>query len=176
MPRKTPQRAKPTRSEWARIALLAMDVDGVLTDGRIMVSSDGTESKQFSILDGFGLVRLARAGVHIAWISGRASGSTTTRAEELKISHLIQGRSDKGTVLAELASSLNLTPSQCAFIGDDTIDISALQWAGIGIAVPNAMPNVLAIARHVTRRPGGFGAVREVCEQIAEAKGLSFAP
>jgi 3-deoxy-D-manno-octulosonate 8-phosphate phosphatase (KDO 8-P phosphatase) len=166
----------PSKSEWAKIQLLAMDVDGVLTDGRIAISSDGTESKQFSILDGFGLVRLARTGVHVAWISGRASGSTTARANELKIAHVIQGRVDKGAALQELADKLGLAADQCAFIGDDTIDVSAIQWAGIGVAVPNAMPNVLAAARHVTARAGGFGAVREVCEQIASAKGLSFAP
>lgn len=166
----------PSKSEWAKIQLLAMDVDGVLTDGRVAIASDGTESKQFSILDGFGLVRLARAGVHIAWISGRASGSTTARANELKIAHVIQGRVDKGAALQDLAAQLGLTAEQCAFIGDDTIDISAIQRAGIGIAVPNAMPNVLAAARHVTTRAGGFGAVREVCEQIASAKGLTFAP
>ncbi|MFT3782379.1 MAG: HAD-IIIA family hydrolase [Nibricoccus sp.] len=166
----------PTQAEWAKIELLAMDVDGVLTDGRVTISSDGTESKQFSILDGFGLVRLARAGVHVAWISGRASGATTSRANELKIAHVVQGRVDKGKALQELATELGLRAEQCAFIGDDTIDISAIEWAGIGIAVPNGMPNVQAAARHVTNRHGGFGAVREVCEQIAAAKGLTFAP
>ena len=105
-----------------------------------------------------------------------ASGSTTARANELKIAHVIQGRVDKGTALRELAAQLGLAAAQCAFIGDDTIDVSAIEWAGIGIAVPNAMPNVLAAARHVTTRSGGFGAVREVCEQIASAKGLTFAP
>ncbi len=153
-----------------------MDVDGVLTDGRVTISSDGTESKQFSILDGFGLVNLAKAGVHIAWISGRASGSTTIRAKELKIAHVIQGRIDKGAALQELAAQLGLTAEQCAYIGDDTIDVSAITWAGVGIAVPNAMPNVLAAADHVTQRVGGSGAVREICEQIASAKGLSLEP
>jgi len=166
----------PSQADWAKIELLAMDVDGVLTDGRVTISSDGTESKQFSILDGFGLVRLARAGVHVAWISGRASGSTTARANELKIAHVVQGRVDKGAALQELAAKLGVTAAQCAYIGDDTIDLSAINWAGIGIAVPNGMPNVLAAARHVTQRAGGFGAVREVCEQIASAKGLTFAP
>jgi len=168
--------SKASKTAWAKIALLAMDVDGVLTDGRVTISSDGTESKQFSILDGFGLVRLAQAGVHVAWISGRASGSTTARAKELKISHVIQGRVDKGAALQELAAHLGLTAEQCAYIGDDTIDVSAITWAGVGIAVPNAMPNVLAAADHVTQRAGGFGAVREVCEQIASAKGLTFEP
>ena len=164
----------PAAARWAAVRLFAMDVDGVLTDGRVAISSDGTEAKQFSILDGFGLVRLARAGVHIAWISGRASGSTTARATELKIQHVLQGRVDKGVALKELAEQLGLSAEKCAYIGDDTIDVSAIAWAGIGIAVPNGMPSAQKAARLTTRRSGGFGAVREVCEQIAAAKGLSL--
>lgn len=169
-------KANPSPSEWARIELLAMDVDGVLTDGRIAISSDGTETKQFSILDGLGLVHLMRAGVQVAWISGRASGSTTARATELKIQHVIQGRTDKLEALQELATKLGLAPEQCAYIGDDIIDVTAIAWAGVGVAVPDAMPVALAAASYVTDREGGFGAVREVCEQIASAKGLTFVP
>jgi 3-deoxy-D-manno-octulosonate 8-phosphate phosphatase (KDO 8-P phosphatase) len=153
-----------------------MDVDGVLTDGRVTISSDGTEAKQFSILDGLGLVRLVRSGVHVAWISGRPSGATTARANELKIPHLIQGRIDKITALQELATQLGLTAKQCAYIGDDDIDTPAILWAGIGISVPDAMPLPLAAADYVTRRHAGFGAVREICEHIAAARGLSFSP
>lgn len=167
-----PKKSKPSRSDWARIQLLAMDVDGVLTDGRVSISSDGTESKQFSILDGFGLVRLAREGIHIAWISGRASGSTSLRAKELKIQHVVQGRTDKGAALQELAAKLGFSASQCAYIGDDVIDVSAIAWAGVGVAVPNGMPAAHKAARYTTKRSGGFGAVREVCELIATAKGL----
>lgn len=169
------KKGKPTSRDWAEIRLFAMDVDGVLTDGRVCIASDGTESKQFSILDGLGLVRLARAGVQIAWISGRASGSTTARASELKIQHLVQGRTDKAAALQELAAQLGLSARQCAYAGDDIIDVPAIAWAGIGIAVPNGMPSALKAARLTTRRPGGFGAVREVCELIAAAQGLSFA-
>lgn len=169
-------KANPSPAEWARIELLAMDVDGVLTDGRIAISSDGTETKQFSILDGLGLVHLMRAGVQVAWISGRASGSTTARATELKIQHVIQGRTDKLEALQELATKLGLAPEQCAYIGDDIIDVTAIAWAGVGVAVPDAMPVALAAASYVTDREGGFGAVREVCEQIASAKGLTFVP
>ena len=161
---------------WAKIELLAMDVDGVLTDGRITISSDGTESKQFSILDGLGQVHLMRAGVHIAWISGRASGSTTARATELKIPHVIQGCADKLTALQKLATELGLSREQCAYIGDDVIDVPAITWAGVGVSVPDAMPVALTAASYVTQRAGGFGAVREVCEQIASAKGLTFVP
>src|SRR6185369_9129320 len=97
-------KSKIPRSAWGAIRLFAMDVDGVLTDGTVHISADGSEAKAFSILDGHGLRKLARAGVIVAWISGRASGATTVRATELKIPHLIQGRTDKLMALQEVAS------------------------------------------------------------------------
>src|SRR6185369_3844500 len=103
-----------TPDRWAQIKLFAMDVDGVLTDGTVQIASDGTEAKSFSILDGLGLKRLEKAGIVVAWISGRASGATTARATELKIPHLLQGRTDKITALQELALKLALSPEQCA--------------------------------------------------------------
>lgn len=147
-----------------------MDVDGVLTDGTVHISSDGTETKSFSILDGLGLVRLGRAGVAVAWISGRASGATTVRATELKIPHVIQGRTDKLVVLQELATSLGLTAAQCVYMGDDDIDASAIAWAGIGVAPSGSMPSALAAADLVPKRPAGLGAVREICEHILAAR------
>jgi 3-deoxy-D-manno-octulosonate 8-phosphate phosphatase (KDO 8-P phosphatase) len=117
-----------------------------------------------------------RAGVQVAWISGRASGATTARATELKIQHVIQGRADKLEALQELATKLGVSHEQCAYVGDDVIDVTAIAWAGVGVAVPDAMPVALAAANYVTDRAGGFGAVREVCEQIAAAKGLTFVP
>ncbi len=159
-----------TRAAWARVRLFAMDVDGVLTDGTVAISSDGSEAKSFSILDGHGLKKLERAGVITAWISGRASGATTRRAEELKIPHLLQGRVDKITALRELAAQLGFDAAACAYMGDDEIDTAAIAWAGVGIAPPDAMPDALAAARYVTTRPAGRGAVREVCEQILAAR------
>lgn len=155
---------------WSAIRLFAMDVDGVLTDGTVQISSDGSEAKAFSILDGHGLRKLERAGVVTAWISGRASGATTVRATELKIPHLIQGRVDKITALAELAAQLGLDAAQCAYMGDDDIDAPAMAWAGIGIAPPEAMPAALAVADYVARRPAGRGAVREICEHLLAAR------
>jgi 3-deoxy-D-manno-octulosonate 8-phosphate phosphatase (KDO 8-P phosphatase) len=154
------------KADWARIRLFAMDVDGILTDGTVRISSDGTETKVFSILDGMGLTRLNRAGIAVAWISGRPSAATTVRARELKVPHLIQGRTDKLTALQELAAQLQLQPRQCAYMGDDDIDASAIAWAGIGASVPDAMPAAIRAARYVTRRPAGRGAVREVCEHL----------
>jgi len=162
-------RAAPTPQQWAGIRLFAMDVDGVLTDGTVQIASDGTETKTFSILDGMGLVRLGRAGITTAWISGRASEATTLRARELGIPHLVQGRVEKLTALSELAARLRLSPEQCAYMGDDDIDAAAIRWAGIGIAPSEAMPAALHAASYVPRRLAGRGAVREVCEHILSA-------
>lgn len=158
-------------ARWAAVKLFAMDVDGILTDGTIHVSSDGVETKTFSILDGMGLVQLRKHGVITAWISGRASGATSVRAEELKIPHLVQGRIDKITALKELAAELNLTADQIVYMGDDDIDTAAIRWAGIGVSVPDAMPLPFAAADYVTRRPAGKGAVREICEHILAGRG-----
>jgi len=158
-------------ARWSAIKLFAMDVDGILTDGTVHISSDGTETKQFSVLDGMGLVRLAKHGVATAWISGRASGATTVRASELKIPHLVQGRTDKLDALQELAAELDLAHDQIVYMGDDDIDAPAIQWAGIGVTVPDAMPAALAAADYLTSRPAGRGAVREVCEHILRARG-----
>jgi 3-deoxy-D-manno-octulosonate 8-phosphate phosphatase (KDO 8-P phosphatase) len=148
-----------------------MDVDGVLTDGTVQIHSDGKESKVFSILDGMGLVRLRKAGVATAWISGRASGATSVRAAELKIDHVVQGRTDKLIALQELAGRLSLGPAQVCYIGDDDIDAPAIAWAGVGVAPKDSMPAALAVAGFVPGRPAGRGAVREVCEQILAARG-----
>jgi len=148
-----------------------MDVDGVLTDGSVIVFSDGTEAKRFSVLDGMGLGMVRDAGFEIAWISGRSSGATTIRAEELRIQRVIQGRRDKLAALSELAADAGFALDQCVYMGDDVIDVPALKAAGIGVTVPNAMPEALAAARLVTRRPGGGGAVREVCDLILSAAG-----
>jgi 3-deoxy-D-manno-octulosonate 8-phosphate phosphatase (KDO 8-P phosphatase) len=158
-------------ARWAAVKLFAMDVDGILTDGTVHISSDGTETKQFSILDGMGLVRLGKKGVATAWISGRPSGATTVRATELKIPYLMQGRVDKITALQELASTLGLSPADIVYMGDDDIDAPALAWAGIGVTVPDAMPAALNSADYLTTRPAGRGAVREVCEQILRSQG-----
>jgi 3-deoxy-D-manno-octulosonate 8-phosphate phosphatase (KDO 8-P phosphatase) len=160
-------RAKPVSPKaWARVRLLALDVDGILTDGTIYVSSDGSETKGFSVLDGMGMARLLKAGLTVAWISGRPSGATARRAEELRIPHVIQGRSDKREALAELAQRLGLSAAECCYMGDDDIDAPAIAWAGIGATVRSAMPAALRVADHVSRRPAGAGAVREVCELI----------
>ena len=148
-----------------------MDVDGVLTDGTVAIASDGTETKQFSILDGMGLVRLHKAGVAVAWISGRASQATTLRAAELHVPHVVQGRTDKLMALQEIASQLGLAAPQVCYMGDDDIDAPAIGWAGIGVAPSEAMRAALKIAGFVPARRAGHGAVREVCEHILANRG-----
>lgn len=156
---------------WGDIRLFAMDVDGVLTDGRIGVSSaEGEEIKFFSTLDGMGLSRLPRAGIAAAWISGRRDRATERRAGELRIPHLIQGRTDKLEALQELCGSLRLAKENCAYMGDDDIDAPAIAWAGIGISVPAGMPAALKSAKYVTHRQAGYGAVREICEHLLAAQ------
>lgn len=155
---------------WGDIELFAMDVDGVLTDGSLYVSSDGSETKRFSIIDGLGLVMLREAGVKIAWISGRGSEATDRRAEELKVDFVIQGRKDKAKALSSLLKELGLKPEQAAYMGDDTIDTEAIELAAIGVAVPEAQPEPLAAANYTTQRAGGNGAVREVCNHILAAR------
>lgn len=169
-------KSKIRPTQWAKIRLFAMDVDGVLTDGTVEIRSDGTEAKRFSILDGMGLVRLRQAGIATAWISGRPSGATTARATELKIPHLIQGRTDKLAALQELAAQVGLTADQICYMGDDDIDAPAIAWAGIGVAPADALPAPLRAARYVPARPAGRGAVREVCEQILGSRGPKALP
>lgn len=165
--------AAPRPLRWAAIKLFAMDVDGVLTDGTVRIHSDGSESKNFSILDGMGLVRLRQAGIPTAWISGRPSGATSARAKELQIPHLVQGRVDKITALQELAAQLGLAAAEICYMGDDDIDAPAIAWAGLGVAPAQSMPSALQAARYVPVRAAGHGAVREVCEQILAARGQS---
>ncbi len=154
---------------WNEIRLFAMDVDGVLTDGTVLIHSDGSESKAFSILDGLGLVRLREVGIAVAWISGRMSNATLVRARELKIPHLVQGRTDKLAALQELAARLDISAVACCYMGDDDIDAPALRWAGIGVSVRDGMPAATSAARYIPHRAAGRGAVREVCDRILTA-------
>ncbi len=170
------KRRRPTSRDWARVRLFAMDVDGILTDGTVIIAADGNEAKRFSILDGLGLGGLRDAGLPLAWISGRQSGATDRRAAELRIPHVIQGQRDKLAALTALARELGLPLSACAYMGDDYIDAPAIAAAGIGISVPTAMPPALAAARYVTRRAAGHGAVREICDLILAARGPRAQP
>jgi 3-deoxy-D-manno-octulosonate 8-phosphate phosphatase (KDO 8-P phosphatase) len=153
------------------IRLLVLDVDGVLTDGRLFISAAGEEFKAFHVRDGAGLVALRRAGITVAIISGRDSMSVTRRAEELGIAHVLQGIQDKGAALDGLLQQLGMTGDVAACVGDDSPDIPMLQRARLAIAVADAHSSVRAAAHWVTSAGGGLGAVREVCDLLLEARG-----
>lgn len=154
------------KPDLAAIELLVLDVDGVLTDGRVMIHSDGGESKAFNILDGHGIRMWQRAGLQVALLSGRTSGATTRRAQELEIRHVIQDCHFKLPALKQLLADLKLAAKQTAYVGDDLMDLPILRYVGFGAAVANAVDEVKEYADYVTVRRGGEGAVREVIEHI----------
>lgn len=160
--------AKP-QADLTQIELLVMDVDGVLTDGTLIIHSDGSETKCFDTLDGHGIVLWRRAGLKTALISGRASEPTLRRAEQLQIDHVFQGCHDKLPVLEKLLEQLGLPPEKAAYIGDDLTDLPLIRYVGFGVAVANAVAEVKRYADYVTTRPGGRGAVREVIEHILKS-------
>ena len=153
------------------VALLLCDVDGVLTDGSILIGGD-IELKSFHIQDGLGLAALRKSGIRVGWISNRPSAATARRAKELKIDFLRQEKRGKVPVIEELLAHQELGWDQVCYVGDDIVDLGPLKRAGVGIAVANAVPEVMAHADYVTRARGGNGAVREVCELILKAQDL----
>lgn len=155
------------------IRLLVLDVDGVMTDGRLRYGSAGELDKTFHVRDGLGIRAVIAAGIAVAVISGRDSPAVARRCEELGIRHLHQGIDDKAAVLAQLLASLDILARQCACVGDDSPDVPLLAQAGLAVAVADAHPQALAIAHRRTRLPGGAGAVREVCDWLLAARSRS---
>lgn len=153
------------------VRLLAMDVDGVLTDGRIVLDHQGHELKSFHVHDGQGIALAHRAGLHIAWISGRESAAVQRRADELKIPWVYQRVADKVQVLQKLLHQTSVPMAAAAYIGDDLGDLPVLRRVGLPIAVANALPAVRACAIWITQRAGGQGAVREVIDVVLRAQG-----
>jgi 3-deoxy-D-manno-octulosonate 8-phosphate phosphatase (KDO 8-P phosphatase) len=153
-----------------RIRLLVLDVDGVLTDGRIFMSAAGEELKVFNVRDGSGIVALQRAGVTVGIISGRDSAAVTRRAAELGINHVRQGVGDKAAELASLMDELGIAPAETACVGDDTPDLPMLEAAGLAIAVADAHATLGPVVHWVTSAAGGRGAVREVCDLLISAR------
>lgn len=151
---------------WHEFKLLVSDVDGVLTDGSIMLHPDGTESKRFNLQDGHGIKMWKRAGLEIALLSGRASPATSQRAEQLQIEHVIEGAKAKLPQLKALLTRLGIAPAQTVYIGDDLLDIPPARHVGLGVAVANAVWELKSAADVVTEKAGGEGAVREVIEMV----------
>jgi 3-deoxy-D-manno-octulosonate 8-phosphate phosphatase (KDO 8-P phosphatase) len=164
-----------TPEQAQRIKLLALDVDGVLTDNGIWVApieGDRVEFKRFDIQDGLGLVLLRGSGIDVAWVSGRHSESTALRAKELRIPTVIQdGGARKLPAMEKLLAEKGLAWDQVAYVGDDIADLPVLRRAGLPIAVANGCPEVQASAAFVTAARGGYGAVREVVVTLLKARG-----
>ncbi len=154
----------------AQVRVLVLDVDGVLTDGRLYYGARGEALKVFHVRDGAGLKQLAKAGITVAVISGRRSNMTRLRCRELGIRHLMQGIDDKAAALKRLCARLGVTPAECACVGDDTPDIALMRLAGLAFAVADAHPEARQAAHLITTRPGGQGAVREVCDHLLAAR------
>jgi 3-deoxy-D-manno-octulosonate 8-phosphate phosphatase (KDO 8-P phosphatase) len=152
--------------------VLVLDVDGVLTDGRLLYGERGEIGKSFHVRDGHGIRALQAAGVAVAVVSGRRSMAVQRRCRELGIRHLRQGVGDKGAALEALLRALRVEARHCACVGDDEPDVPMLQRAGLAVAVADAHPSAIAAAHRRTRQPGGAGAVREVCDWLLAARGL----
>jgi 3-deoxy-D-manno-octulosonate 8-phosphate phosphatase (KDO 8-P phosphatase) len=148
------------------IALLVLDVDGVLTDGRLWFGPDGEALKVFHVRDGLGIKLLRQAGIEVAVISGRRSAAVETRMRELGVTEIQQGVEDKVQALGQLLARAGVAAARVACLVDDTTDLPLMRAVGLPAAVADAHPQVLALASHVTRLPGGAGAVREFCDLL----------
>lgn len=156
----------------SRIKLLLFDVDGVLTDGTVVVHSDGSESKSFGIRDGIALVWAQRAGLKVGILSARNSSTTPHRAAQLGITLIYQGVKSKGEAYAQITADVMLDDTAVAYMGDDIVDLAVLSRVGLGAAPADAVDEVRASAHWVSRHPGGRGAVREFIEMLLRAQGL----
>jgi 3-deoxy-D-manno-octulosonate 8-phosphate phosphatase (KDO 8-P phosphatase) len=156
-----------------RVRLLVLDVDGVLTDGRLFYGPKGELLKAFHVRDGYGIKHVAEAGITVAIISGRKSAAVARRARELGIRHVAQGASDKLAALRKMVKARGLALEECVCVGDDTPDAPILAAAGVGVAVADGHQDALDAADLVTTRPGGHGAVREVCDWLMAARKAS---
>ena len=154
----------------ASIKLLVLDVDGVLTDGRLYFSANGDETKAFHVRDGYGIRKLMAAGVQVAIISGRKSNAVSRRMNELGIEYVYQGCRDKLSVLAELLKKLDLNAGQCAFMGDDLPDLDIMKTVALRLCVADADPGLASIATWRSLANGGAGAVREACDFILKSR------
>jgi len=154
------------------IKMLILDVDGVLTDSRIYFSDEGHEMKAFNSKDGHGLRLLMRAGLDVAILTGRTSRAVEHRATDLGITHVIQAAKDKKQALLELATTVDVDPSEMVYMGDDLVDLPPMTLCGLSIAPADAVDEVKRRVDIVTKLPGGYGAVREAVEIILKRLGL----
>jgi 3-deoxy-D-manno-octulosonate 8-phosphate phosphatase (KDO 8-P phosphatase) len=154
-----------------RIRLLLFDVDGVLTDGKILLHADGSESKSFDIRDGTGIVLAQRAGLRTGLLSARHSGATAERAAQLRIPIVRQGSADKLETLEEIIAAEGISAGEVAFMGDDLLDLPVIEHVGLAAAPVDAADEVRSRAHWIATRRGGDGAVRELIEMVLKAQG-----
>jgi 3-deoxy-D-manno-octulosonate 8-phosphate phosphatase (KDO 8-P phosphatase) len=152
------------------VKLLILDVDGVLTDGKIIYTDSGEEIKRFDVRDGHGLKLLMRSGIGVVLLTGRKSKAIVHRARDLGIEHVYQKATDKIEVYAKILTRNKLLDKNVAFVGDDLVDIPVLKKVGFSAAVPDAVPEVIEIVDYITSKNGGEGAVREICELLLKAQ------
>ncbi len=155
----------------AQVRIVLMDVDGVLTDGRLFMGSDGSDGRSFHVRDGQGVRLGQRGGLQFGIISGREARVVAERAAELYITEVHQGVQDKNDVLRDILARLQLSPEQVCFVGDDLADVPVMKAVGFAVAPGDAAPEVCDIAHHVTKSCGGRGAVREVVDLLLRASG-----
>ncbi|HLX07266.1 MAG TPA: hypothetical protein VKY89_05345 [Thermoanaerobaculia bacterium] len=155
----------------AGLAWLLLDVDGVLTDGRLLYGADGEQWKVFDVRDGFGLKLAQRAGLKVGLLSGRASRALEARAQEMGVDALVMGRIDKGAAFGELLSAQGTLAERVAYLGDDLVDLPVLLACGLSFAPADAVPEVRCRVHQVLSRPGGRGAAREMVETVLRARG-----
>jgi len=153
-----------------RVKLLITDIDGVMTDGRIVYSVYGDELKFFDVTDGFGISLLNRVGIKTVIITAKKSRIVKLRARDLKVAKSYAGFLDKSVPFNDVLKRFKISAEEICFIGDDLIDVPILKRVGFAVSVPNGMEEVKAIAHHVTTKPGGRGAVREICELILKSQ------
>nr|WP_282452781.1 HAD hydrolase family protein [Lysobacter sp. CAU 1642] len=151
--------------------MLALDIDGTLTDGRLWFGAEGEQLKAFHVQDGLGMKLLQGAGIEVAWITARSGPIVERRAADLGICRVVQGCKDKGAALQQACTELEISPAQAAFMGDDLPDRPALRLAGFAVVPANAHAWVAAIAHWRTAARGGEGAVRELCDLLLVAQG-----
>jgi 3-deoxy-D-manno-octulosonate 8-phosphate phosphatase (KDO 8-P phosphatase) len=156
----------------SRVELLVLDVDGVMTDGSILLDDDGRETKRFHVRDGFGVKLWQRMGFRAAIITGRAGRALRHRATELGIVHVVQGVADKGAALDALLREAAVPPERAACLADDWPELPLMRRVGYPMAVADAHARIRAAAAFVTTQPGGRGAVREAIEHLLRARGL----
>jgi len=154
-----------------RIKLLIVDIDGVMTDGRIVYSIYGDELKFFDVTDGFGISLLRTAGIPSVIITAKKSRIVTLRARDMRVAKAYQGYLDKLIPYENVLKRFKVAPEEICFIGDDLIDIPVLKRVGFAVAVPNAVEETKGAAHYITSKTGGRGAVREVCDMILKSQG-----